>query len=88
MGFRLPLWDTSQGEKGPENLSVQKLRIGLHEPTIVMHYANLEEAKRSAAVTVLDINIAIVIGPTPPGTGVIKDDFSAQDSNSTSPTNL
>lgn len=32
------------------------------------------------------INIAIVIGPTPPGTGVIKEQRSIADSNSMSPT--
>ena len=30
-----------------------------------------------AALTVFDINIAIVIGPTPPGTGVIASAFFA-----------
>ena len=30
----------------------------------------------SAASTVFSINIAIVMGPTPPGTGVIADTFS------------
>jgi len=34
------------------------------------------------------INIATVIGPTPPGTGVIYAAFSAALSNSTSPTNF
>jgi len=43
---------------------------------------------RSAQSTVLLSNITTVIGPTPPGTGVIHDatDFTA--SKSTSPTNL
>src|SRR5207253_10476901 len=39
-----------------------------------------------AALTVFDINIAIVIGPTPPGTGVIALAFGATSSNATSPT--
>src|SRR5438045_5359404 len=39
----------------------------------------------SAARTVFDMSIAIVIGPTPPGTGVIFDATSRTDSKSTSP---
>src|SRR5207245_4614352 len=39
-----------------------------------------------AALTVFDINIAMVIGPTPPGTGVIALHFGATSSNATSPT--
>ena len=39
-----------------------------------------------AALTVFDINIAIVIGPTPPGTGVIAAVFGATSSKATSPT--
>lgn len=39
-----------------------------------------------AEFTVLYISIVIVIGPTPPGTGVIFDAFSEAVSNSTSPT--
>jgi len=40
----------------------------------------------SAAVTQFDINMAIVIGPTPPGTGVMAAHFPATASKSTSPT--
>ncbi len=36
-----------------------------------------QAVRRSAAVTQLDINIAIVIGPTPPGTGVMAAQRSA-----------
>ena len=39
-----------------------------------------------AALTVFAINIAIVIGPTPPGTGVIAPAFFDTSSNATSPT--
>ena len=39
-----------------------------------------------AALTVFDINIAIVIGPTPAGTGVMAAVFGATSSNATSPT--
>src|SRR5438477_346039 len=39
-----------------------------------------------AALTVFDINIAIVIGPTPPGTGVIAFALGATSANATSPT--
>jgi len=39
-----------------------------------------------ARLTVFFINIAIVIGPTPPGTGVIADATFWQDSKSQSPT--
>jgi hypothetical protein len=39
-------------------------------------------------LTVFDISIAIVIGPTPPGTGVIALTFGATFSKSTSPTSL
>jgi len=38
------------------------------------------------ALTVFDISIAIVIGPTPPGTGVIAATFFETSSNATSPT--
>ena len=41
----------------------------------------------SAAETVFSINIATVIGPTPPGTGVIQDATSLADF-STSPTKM
>ena len=37
---------------------------------------------------VLAINIAIVIGPTPPGTGVIADALALTSSKATSPTSL
>ena len=40
------------------------------------------------AKTVCFNNIAIVIGPIPPGTGVIAEAFSFADSKSTSPHNL
>ena len=39
------------------------------------------------ALTVFAINIAIVIGPTPPGTGVMADALADTSSNATSPTN-
>ena len=45
-----------------------------------------QAVRRSQAVTVLLINIAIVIGPTPPGTGVIAEHLGATASKSTSPT--
>ena len=41
-----------------------------------------------ADFTKLVISIAIVIGPTPPGTGVMYEAFLLTDSKSTSPTNL
>jgi len=41
-----------------------------------------------AAVNVFFISVAIVIGPTPPGTGVIYDAFLEALSNSTSPTSF
>ena len=40
------------------------------------------------ALMVFDINIAIVIGPTPPGTGVMAPAISDTASKSTSPTSL
>ena len=40
----------------------------------------------SKALTVFFISIATVIGPTPPGTGVMKDVSGATFSKSTSPT--
>ncbi len=39
------------------------------------------------ALTVFAMSIAIVIGPTPPGTGVIAEALAATSSNATSPTN-
>lgn len=41
-----------------------------------------------AAFTVFFMSIAIVIGPTPPGTGVIADATGSAVSNSTSPTSF
>lgn len=41
---------------------------------------------RAAAATVCSSSVAMVIGPTPPGTGVISEARSAADSKSTSPT--
>jgi len=41
-----------------------------------------------AAITVFFISMATVIGPTPPGTGVIQLDLILAVSKSTSPTNL
>ena len=38
------------------------------------------------ALIVLDMSMAIVIGPTPPGTGVIAEHLGATDAKSTSPT--
>ena len=48
--------------------------------------ADSQVARRSHAVTVLAISMAIVIGPTPPGTGVMAAHRSATASKSTSPT--
>src|SRR5262249_9144929 len=45
-------------------------------------------SRRVAAVTVFDSSIAIVIRPTPPGTGVIMPARSAAAAYSTSPTSL
>ena len=42
----------------------------------------------SQASTVFSTNMAIVIGPTPPGTGVTKDAFPLISSQSISPTKL
>ena len=42
----------------------------------------------SAAIIVFSINAQTVIGPTPPGTGVIAEAFSDAVSKSTSPHNL
>src|SRR5918994_7645499 len=56
-----------------------------------MYYAECklaDDTEFRAAVTVLLKSIAMVIGPTPPGTGVIQEAFSLTDSKSTSPTNL
>jgi hypothetical protein len=36
-----------------------------------------QAVKRSAAVTQFDMSMAMVIGPTPPGTGVIAAHFGA-----------
>ena len=40
----------------------------------------------SQAVTVFAMSIAMVMGPTPPGTGVMTEHFGATVSKSTSPT--
>src|SRR5205814_1433196 len=49
-------------------------------------HAARRSANLLAAVSVLSISIAIVIGPTPPGTGVRSDATSRTESKSTSPT--
>src|SRR4029077_3834043 len=46
--------------------------------------SEVDEESR-AALTVFAINMAIVIGPTPPGTGVIAAVFGATSSKATSP---
>jgi hypothetical protein len=46
------------------------------------------DMERFAASTVFSTNMAIVMGPTPPGTGVMAEAFSLIESKSTSPTNL
>lgn len=45
------------------------------------------EAARLAAITVFFISMATVIGPTPPGTGVMYDATYLASLNATSPTN-
>src|SRR6266702_174024 len=45
-------------------------------------------ARMNAAATALDSSIAIVMGPTPPGTGVIQPARRAAGSYSTSPTSF
>ena len=45
-------------------------------------------ARFLADFMVFDSSIAIVIGPTPPGTGVINEHFGATSSNLTSPFSL
>src|SRR5690606_13683154 len=59
---------------------LRKRRFPFPEASLVYHL--------SAATTVLVSSIAIVIGPTPPGTGVIQPATSLTLSNSTSPTVL
>src|SRR5262249_27861550 len=49
-------------------------------------HADAPAVWRSAAVTVLTRSMATVIGPTPPGTGVIAPATGATASKSTSPT--
>ena len=51
-----------------------------------LHYVRGSAARRRAASSVFWSSIAIVIGPTPPGTGVIAPATSATASKSTSPT--
>ena len=51
-------------------------------PALLCHYFDLFNI---AALTVFFISIAIVIGPTPPGTGVIAPATFSALSNSTSP---
>src|SRR4030042_1154732 len=51
----------------------------------LVYYFFLRSALRSAATTVLTISMVIVMGPTPPGTGVIALAFSLTASKSTSP---
>ena len=45
-------------------------------------------AARRVPLTVLRMSMAMVMGPTPPGTGVMSEATSLQLSNSTSPTSL
>ena len=49
-------------------------------------HAACSPAMRAAALSVLSISIAIVIAPTPPGTGVMCDATWRADSKCTSPT--
>ena len=54
--------------------------------TLLMRTQSPGKFDISQLSTKLFINIAIVIGPTPPGTGVINEQRSIADSNSMSPT--
>src|SRR5205085_1670733 len=65
-----------------KQLGLEELRLGRRPPRSALHFAAL----CSAARTVFLSSIAIVIGPTPPGTGVIFDARSRAPAKSTSPT--
>lgn len=71
---RLPAGDAA-GEANAQHRASARDGIGGHHPRL-----------RFAASTVFFISIAIVIGPTPPGTGVIHDATSRTRAKSTSPT--
>ena len=55
-------------------------------PTELRAHINKYYPNFSAASIVFSTSIAIVIGPTPPGTGVIADTLSIIESQSASPT--
>ena len=58
----------------------------MRQRSTIQPVCGFQVARRSHAVTVLAMSMAIVIGPTPPGTGVIAAHRSATASKSTSPT--
>ena len=80
----------SAGRLSCDNSRTSQMQSAL-TPIILMKYFNtsvysvLYDKVNRAALTVLYINMAIVIGPTPPGTGVIIDALLWQLSKSASP---
>src|SRR5882757_1785054 len=61
---------------------------GSARPVPARDTCRADYARRKAASTVFDNSIAIVIGPNPPGTGVIQPARCAAASYTTSPTSL
>src|SRR3546814_12385681 len=71
-------------EKGDQRRDEQFGQCGDAHPSASVSYAT--PSRRHAETSVLRIRHAIVIGPTPPGTGVIAPAWLAEPSKSTSPT--
>ena len=68
-------------ERGPGSKLAASIGRDLKGKLSLLLYASAgRPARRRAAFTVLNISIAIVIGPTPPGTGVIWETFCASGS--------
>ena len=85
-GFRVGLWgyQAAQVQQFQTTRKNERFLPGVTVPVSVE--VTDDDAAIFAEATVLYRSIVIVIGPTPPGTGVIKLAFSLTASKSTSPT--
>lgn len=88
--MQLTLVDLGQArnEITAKNINVPNLIYNFYCTVNDMIMAYASEKLLAAPSTVFLNSIAMVIGPTPPGTGVMKEAFSEASAKFTSPTNL
>ena len=87
-GYERPDVRHCRHEPAVKGISADSCGLTTERRAARVHSGSSIPWRRQAAVSVFLSRHAIVIGPTPPGTGVIQPAFSTASSKQTSPTNL